>query len=76
MIVGTDNPNAVRICMGVPMTSKGTKMGTSLVLLLRIGVTAFIRPFSRSQDICCCVISGSVGYVLQQGSITFSATLH
>ena len=26
MVVGSDNPNPVRICMGVPMTSKGTKM--------------------------------------------------
>ena len=26
MITNTDNPNTVRICLGIPMTSKGTKM--------------------------------------------------
>ena len=28
MIVSSDNPNPVRICIGIPMTSKGTKMSS------------------------------------------------
>lgn len=29
-VTSTDNPNVVRICLGVPMTSKGTQMGSVL----------------------------------------------